>query len=365
MCNYIIRDVYIILFNEFYMQMWGVFMSIIELNNLSKHFKVLNRHEGLGGAIKDLFSRDYKIVKAVDNISMSIDKGEMVGFVGPNGAGKSTTIKMMTGVLEPTSGDIMIDNYLPYRQRRKYVRNIGVVFGQRSQLWWELPVIESFKVLKEIFEIENSVYEKNMGIFNELVNLKSLNNTPVRFLSLGQRMLCDIVAAFLHNPKIIFLDEPTIGLDVSIKNKIRSVIKELNTINKTTILLTTHDISDLEILCKRIIIIDKGSILFDGTTQKVNSIFGSYRVLKMELPDQGESTLKDFTQKINEKFMSAKPMEIERQDEAWVSITVNVEEIKPVEVLNYLMTLYPLRDIKVEDIPTEKVIREIYEGGLI
>lgn len=340
-------------------------MSIIELNNLSKHFKVLNRHEGLGGAIKDLFSKDYKTVKAVDNISMSIDEGEMVGFVGPNGAGKSTTIKMMTGVLEPTSGDIMIDNYIPYRQRKKYVRNIGVVFGQRSQLWWELPVIESFKLLKEIFEIDDKVYEHNIGLFNELVNLKSLNNTPVRFLSLGQRMLCDIVAAFLHNPKIIFLDEPTIGLDVSIKSKIRNLIKQLNSLNKTTILLTTHDISDLEILCKRIIIIDKGSILFDGSTQKVNSLFGSYRVLKIELPDNDDISFNEFAQNLKDKFAGQKPLEVELQEGRWVNITVNVDEIKLMDVLNYLMTLYPLRDIKVEEIATEKVIREIYEGGLV
>lgn len=339
-------------------------MSIIEINNLSKHFKVLNRHEGFGGAVKDLFSRDYKTVKAVDNISMSIDKGEMVGFVGPNGAGKSTTIKMMTGVLEPTSGNILINNYIPYRQRKKYVRNIGVVFGQRSQLWWELPAIESFKLLKEIFEIEDSVYEKNMGLFNELVDLKSLYSTPVRFMSLGQRMLCDIVAAFLHNPKIIFLDEPTIGLDVSIKNKIRGVIKELNTLNQTTILLTTHDISDLEILCKRIIIIDKGSILFDGNIQKVNSIFGSYRVLKLELSNQSSSAVDDFTKKLNDKFRCQKPIEVEKQDDDWVNITINVDEVELVDVLNFVMAIFPLRDIRVEEIPTEKIIREIYEGGL-
>lgn len=339
-------------------------MSIIEISNLSKHFKVLNRHEGFAGAVKDLFSRDYRTVKAVDNISMNIDKGEMVGFVGPNGAGKSTTIKMMTGVLEPTSGKLLIDNYIPFKQRKKYVRNIGVVFGQRSQLWWELPAIESFKLIKEIYEIEDSVYEKNMGVFNELVNLKSLYSTPVRFMSLGQRMLCDIVAAFLHNPKIIFLDEPTIGLDVSIKNKIRSVVKELNTLNQTTILLTTHDISDLEILCKRIIIIDKGTILFDGNIQKVNSIFGSYRVLKIELSNQDENAVDDFTKKLNERFRCPKPIEVERQEEGWVSITINVDEVKLVDMLNYVMTLFPLRDLKVEEIPTEMIIRKIYEGGL-
>ena len=270
------------------------------------------------------------MVKAVDNISMSIDKGEMVGFVGPNGAGKSTTIKMMTGVLEPTSGSITIDNFVPYKQRMKYVRNIGVVFGQRTQLWWDLPVIESFKILKEIYEIDDSTYNANMGLFNELVGLDSLHNTPVRFLSLGQRMLCDIVAAFLHNPKIIFLDEPTIGLDVSVKNKIRGVIKELNARNKTTILLTTHDISDLEILCKRIIIIDKGSIIFDGDIQKVNSLFGSYRVLKLKI--SGQFDLKELSNKIGSNFNCRKPPEIEPTEDGWINITINLDEIKLVDI---------------------------------
>ena len=346
----------------FYSILWGGYLSIIEINNLSKHFKILNRHQGFKGAVKDLFSKDYKIVKAVDNISMSIDKGEMVGFVGPNGAGKSTTIKMMTGVLEPTSGDILIDNYVPYKQRMKYVRNIGVVFGQRTQLWWELPVIESFKILKEIFEVDDNTYKNNMGIFNELAGLSELYTTPVRFLSLGQRMLCDIVASFLHNPKIIFLDEPTIGLDVSVKNKIRNVIKELNSTNKTTILLTTHDINDLEILCKRIIIIDKGSIIFDDDIQKVNNMFGVYRVLKLELSDQ--SALSSLSEKLNSNFKCSKPLEIERDEDNWVNITVNLDEVKVMDVLNFLLTLFPLKDIKVEEIPTEKVIREIYEGGL-
>lgn len=337
-------------------------MAIIEIKNLCKHFKVLNRQQGLIGSVKDLFSRDYRTVKAVDDISMSINKGEMVGFVGPNGAGKSTTIKMMTGVLEPTSGSIMIDNFIPYKQRMKYVRNIGIVFGQRSQLWWELPVIESFNILKEIFNVDDNTFKKNMGIFNELVDLSSLYSTPVRFLSLGQRMLCDIVASFLHNPKIIFLDEPTIGLDVSVKNKIRNVIKELNSMNGTTILLTTHDISDLEILCKRIIIIDKGSIIFDGDFQKVNNMFGVYRVIRLELSDP--NAIEMLSKKINENFKPQKPLDIETNEDGWVSITVNLDEIKLIDILNYLLTLFPLKDIRVEEVPTEKVIRKIYEGGL-
>lgn len=335
-------------------------MSIIDINNLSKHFKVLNRHEGLTGAVKDLFSKDYKTVKAVDNISMKIEQGETVGFVGPNGAGKSTTIKMMTGVLEPTEGQIMINGFVPYKSRRKYVQNIGVVFGQRTQLWWELPVIESFKILKEIYRIDQKVYNENMATFDELVNLKDLYMTPVRFLSLGQRMLCDIAASFLHNPKIIFLDEPTIGLDVSIKGKIRTVIKGLNEQRKTTILLTTHDISDIEALCKRIIIIDKGNIIYDGSIQTINKMFGAYRTLKIDLHEPKDN----IEEEINKAFTFKTPLPVERHEDGWLSITINQDEVPLLNVLNHVMSSFPVKDIKVEEIETETIIRKIYEGEM-
>ena len=194
------------------------------LQDVSKHFRLLNRREGLKGSIQDLFSRNYKVVKAVDGIGFTIQQGELVGFIGPNGAGKSTTIKMLSGVLEPTSGVISVDGVVPYRQRRKHAQNIGIVFGQRTQLWWDLAVIESFKLLKEIYGIDTAAYQRNLGIFNDIVNLKELYGTPVRSLSLGQRMLCDIAASFIHDPRIIFLDEPTIGLDVDIRSKVRSII---------------------------------------------------------------------------------------------------------------------------------------------
>ncbi|WP_010248056.1 ABC transporter ATP-binding protein [Acetivibrio cellulolyticus] len=335
-------------------------MNIIQINNLTKHFKVLNRHEGLLGAAKDLFSQDYKIVKAVDGISMQIAEGETIGFVGPNGAGKSTTIKMMTGVLEPSGGEININGYIPYKERKKYVQNIGVVFGQRTQLWWELPVIESFKILKEIYRIDKKVYDENMATFDELVNLKSLYTTPVRFMSLGQRMLCDIAASFLHNPKIIFLDEPTIGLDVSIKSKIRTVIKGLNEQKNTTILLTTHDISDIEALCKRIIIIDKGSIIYDDELSEINKMFGAYRTLKIDMgiPPQ------DLEEKIRAAFPCKSPIHVEKQDDGWLSVTINQDEVTLMNVLNFVMSNYPVKDVKIEEIKTESIIKKIYEGEL-
>ena len=237
---------------------------IITLKNVSKEFKVLNRHEGLKGSVKDLFSRDYKIVKAVNDISMEIMPGEICGYLGPNGAGKSTTIKMMTGVLEPTSGEIVVNGRVPYKDRTENAQNIGVVFGQRSQLWWSLPLIESFKLLKDIYQIEDKQYKDMMELYESLVDIKSLYTKPVRQMSLGQRTLSDILAAFLHNPGVVFLDEPTIGLDVSMKSKIRDLIKALNQEKNTTVILTTHDIKDVEELCDRIILIDKGKILYDG-----------------------------------------------------------------------------------------------------
>ncbi|HYH03860.1 MAG TPA: ATP-binding cassette domain-containing protein [Bacillota bacterium] len=340
-------------------------MAVIQLRNLSKCFKVLNRREGMIGALKDLVSQDYRFVKAVDGITMDIAKNEIVGFLGPNGAGKSTTIKMMTGVLEPTAGEIRVNGNVPYRNRIKNANNIGVVFGQRSQLWWELPVIESFKILKEIYRMDPKSYDTNMGIFNELVDLKRLYSTPVRYLSLGQRMLCDIVAAFLHNPQVIFLDEPTIGLDVVIKNKIRNLIKDLNHRRGATILLTTHDISDIEALCKRIVIIDRGHIIYDGDTGRVNRLFGAYRTLKVifnQNPDELQF-LDTLQEKLAARFVCEHAIQVEQEAE-WVNFTIYQDEVKLMEIINYLDNEFSIKDFKIEEIKMENVIRKIYEGAL-
>src|SRR5512139_3961496 len=210
-------------------------MSLIHIQNLTKQFKILNRREGLGGAFRDLFSGDYRTVDAVDGISFDIEQGEIVGYIGPNGAGKSTTIKMMTGILKPTAGRILVQDQPPYANRIRQAQIMGVVFGQRTQLWWDLPVIESFKILKEIYKVDQRTFDRHMSMFNDLVGLNTLYGQQVRTLSLGQRMLCDITASFLHNPQVVFLDEPTIGLDISIKARIPSVIKELNQERNTTI----------------------------------------------------------------------------------------------------------------------------------
>lgn len=330
--------------------------DIIEIKNITKEFKVLNRREGLKGSIRDLFSRDYKIVRAVDNISMSIQQGEIVGYLGPNGAGKSTTIKMMTGILEPTGGEILVDGSVPYKNRSKNAQNIGVVFGQRSQLWWALPLVESFKILKDIYGVSDEDYEKMLSLYKSLVDIEPLLHKPVRQMSLGQRTLSDILAAFLHNPKIVFLDEPTIGLDVSMKAKIRTLIHALNKEKNTTVILTTHDMGDVDALCQRIVIIDKGRMLYDNDIEHLKSFFGSYRTLKIRTDSAPEATAEKIGKELPDFSVSA--------DNEWISILVDEEKSKVMEVLNSLQQSYEIRDMKLEEISTEEVIKKIYEEGV-
>lgn len=337
-------------------------MSVIKIDNLKKSFKVLNRREGLKGAFMDLFSRDYNEVKAVDDISLNIKEGEIVGYLGPNGAGKSTTIKMMTGVLEPTAGDMTVNGNIPYKNRKRHAENIGVVFGQRTQLWWALPVIESFKILKEIYKVSDKDFEETMELFDNLVNISSLYSKPVRQMSLGQRTLCDILASFLHNPKVVFLDEPTIGLDVAIKEKIRYLIKELNRTRKTTIILTTHDISDVEALCHRVIIIDKGKLIYDDDFENLKQMFGSYRTLKVNVDSSDESYKEEYIEALKQEYQNIKSLNINEEDSRWLKIIIDQEEVELLNILNYSMSNWKIKDIQVEEVQTESVIRKIYEG---
>lgn len=330
--------------------------KIIEIKNVTKEFKVLNRREGLKGSLKDLFSRDYKIVRAVDNVTMSIEQGEIVGYLGPNGAGKSTTIKMMTGVLEPTSGEILVDGNIPYKNRAKNAENIGVVFGQRSQLWWALPLIESFKLLRDIYQIPQENYEKMLELYQSLVDIEPILHKPVRQMSLGQRTLSDILAAFLHDPKIVFLDEPTIGLDVSMKAKIRTLIHELNKQRNTTVILTTHDMGDVDALCRRIVIIDKGKMLYNNDIEHLKGFFGSYRTLKIRLDGDLEQWAQQLQQELPEFSVSA--------DEEWISVLVDEEKQKVIDVLSGLQKKYRIKDMQLEEISTEEVIKKIYEEGV-
>jgi len=329
---------------------------IIEIQNVTKEFKVLNRREGLKGSLRDLFSRDYKIVRAVDKVSMDIDQGEIVGYLGPNGAGKSTTIKMMTGVLEPSSGEILVNGAAPYKNRTRNAQEIGVVFGQRSQLWWALPLVESFKILKDIYQIDDKQYSDMMDLYRSLVDIEPLLHKPVRQMSLGQRTLSDILAAFLHDPKIVFLDEPTIGLDVSMKAKIRTLIHALNKEKNTTVILTTHDMGDVDALCRRIVIIDKGKMLYDNDIAHLKGFFGSYRTLKIRTAGQLSETAGMIEKDLPDFTVSS--------DDEWISILVDEDKKKVIDVLAGLQSSYDIKDMQLEEISTEEVIKKIYEEGV-
>ena len=339
-------------------------MSLIHIKDLTKHFKILNRREGLSGAFRDLFSGNYRTVEAVAGVSFDIEAGEIVGYIGPNGAGKSTTIKMMTGILKPTGGTLQVNGLVPYDNRIRQAQIMGVVFGQRTQLWWDLPVIESFKILKEIYKVDQKMFDRHMDMFNELVGLKALYSQQVRTLSLGQRMLCDISASFLHNPQVVFLDEPTIGLDISIKAKIRSVIKKLNREHNTTIILTTHDLGDVEALCQRIIIIDKGKILYDGDIKRVHALFGAYRTLKLQIDDFTAATLQTLTGKLTEKFGAEHGITVAEIEESWTDVTIDQARTPLSDVLNFVMSNFGVDDVRIVEISMENVVRKVYDGAL-
>jgi len=340
-------------------------MSLIHIQNLSKHFKILNRREGIGGAFRDLFSGSYRTVEAVAGISFDIEAGEIVGYIGPNGAGKSTTIKMMTGILKPTDGIIQVNGLAPYDNRIRQAQIMGVVFGQRTQLWWDLPVIESFKILKEIYKVDQKMFDRHMNMFNDLVGLKELYSQQVRTLSLGQRMLCDITASFLHNPEVVFLDEPTIGLDISVKAKIRSIIQELNRERNTTIILTTHDLGDVEALCNRIIIIDKGKILYDGEAKQVNTLFGAYRTLKLQINDFNETTLQTLKDKLTGRFGAEHGITVAETEESWTDVTIDQERTPLSDVLSFVMSKFKVFDVRIVEISMENVVRKVYDGALV
>lgn len=308
-------------------------MQMIEVNGIKKYYKVAKRDKGITSSVKHLFHRNYQVKKAVDDISFSIKKGEIVGFIGPNGAGKSTTIKMLSGILYPDEGKLQINGYIPYKQRKQYVKNIGVVFGQKSQLHWDLPLIESFELMKYIYKIPQDLYEENLEKFTKLLDMENFINQPVRQLSLGQRMRGDIVAALLHSPEIVFFDEPTIGLDVVAKEKIREFIKYMNETEQTTIIFTTHDMQDIEKVCDRLIIIDEGKKIYDGTIDGIKNKYANSKTIEILL-ENGEKEVKTFD--INKTPMN--------------------------EVMEGLFSKYHIKDISICEPEIDGIIRDIYEG---
>ncbi len=333
-------------------------MSFIEVRNLRKEFRVFTRREGVAGAFKDLFHRDYRTLAAVDGISLSIDRGEFVGYIGPNGAGKSTTIKMMTGILMPSSGEIIADGFRPYADRTRYTKRIGAVFGQRTQLWWDIAVIESFKLLRRIYDVAQSDFDTRLRMFNELLGLDELLHTPVRKLSLGQRMRCDIAASLLHHPPILFLDEPTIGLDVVAKAAIREFLKEINQTLKTTILLTTHDLSDIEELCRRIVIIDHGRILYEGSLGDLRERLGRFNQVSVHLQDRHDA------QKLDLALGDGNGIRRERLDELTYRVQYNRSVVSSTDIVRRIVNEVPVRDIFIEEEPIEEIIKTIYSEGL-
>ena len=326
--------------------------QIISVANLKKHFQVAQRQRGTLGALRGLFSRATKTVKAVDGVTFEIRAGELVGYLGPNGAGKSTTLKMLTGLLVPTSGDLRVDGRIPWRERQAYVGQIGAVFGHRTTLWWDLPVIESLDLIKFIYKIPEDRYWRNLTEFRRLLELDEFIQRPVRSLSLGERMRADLCAALLHDPKLVFLDEPTIGLDVVAKERIRQFIQHVNRQRMATVLLTTHDMSDVEKLCERVIIIDHGLLLYDGSLARLKERFGGSRRLVVQFAERYPVV----------EVAGARLVE---QDEEQAVFEFERDVTAASDLITRLAARYTIRDLEVREPEIEATIRRIYEERLL
>lgn len=333
---------------------------MIYVENLRKEFKKTIKEPGLKGSVKSLFKPKTEIITAVDGITFEVPKGEILGFIGPNGAGKSTVIKMLTGILTPTSGYCEINGQIPHKNRKKYVKEIGVVFGQRTQLWWDLALRETYAVLKEIYEVPDKAYKERMAFLNEVLDLDSFITSPVRTLSLGQRMRADIAASMLHNPKVLFLDEPTIGLDVVVKDNIRKAIRKINAEEGTTVILTTHDLSDIELLCSRIVMIDKGKIVYNGQIHDLKHKYGQMRELCFELADKADIKRLDYAEEFN---LEGDDITVE-SDGTQITVRFNSQKTSVQDILKYTLNHIDVRDISVKDADIEEIIRRIYKEGV-
>ena len=325
-------------------------MAIIEVKDLVKTYKIIEKEDGLVGYFKNLFKPKYKKFDAVKGINFSIEEGELVGYIGENGAGKSTTIKMLTGLLTPTSGNILVNGIIPNQKRIENNKNIGAVFGQKTQLWWDLPVIESFGLIKKMYKIPENEYKENLKKFTELLDLEDLLSKQVKNLSLGQKMRCEIAATFLHNPKIVYLDEPTIGLDVFVKEKIRKFIKNINIENRTTVILTTHDLKDIEDVCDRIILLDKGQIIYDGEKQKFKDTYGKYVIAELIVKDKKENIL-------------LSRVEILEQYNNKLKIKFSHDETTIVKIMDEISKFCVIEDVHMKEEELEDILKEIYKGA--
>ncbi|MEX2205993.1 MAG: ATP-binding cassette domain-containing protein [Myxococcota bacterium] len=323
---------------------------MIEVLKLEKTFRVARHHRGFLGSFRNLVETDYDVVRAVDGVSFSIAAGEFVGFIGPNGAGKSTTIKMLTGVLEPSGGEVRVGGLSPRRDRIAHTAQIGVVFGQRTQLWWDLPVIESYTLLRHVYKVSDSDFRAQLARLEALLDLRTLLDVPVRKLSLGQRMRCELGAALLHAPRLLFLDEPTIGLDVLAKEAIREFLATENRERGTTILLTTHDLSDIERLCPRMILIDHGHVVYDGAVEAIRREYGSERRLVVDFESAAPAELPD-------------GVDVEERGAARLVLRFRRDRIGPAALIAWLGERAPIADLSLEEPPIERIVAELYRRG--
>ena len=323
-------------------------MSYIVVDGISKTFKVAKRNSGLKSALKSFFKREYVTIDAVKDVSFSIEKGEIVGYIGPNGAGKSTTIKMLCGILLPTSGNIKVGGLNPFQDRKKYVSNIGVVFGQKSQLAWDIPAEDTFDLLRDIYKLDNNKYQKNKEELIKLLDIEEVIKKPVRSLSLGQRMRCEIVASLLHEPKILFLDEPTIGLDAKSKKIVRDFILKINKEKKVTIILTTHDMTDIDKLANRIILIGKGQILYDGSLNKLKSKYGSYKSITINTKERIEN-------------IKLKGLISKKKVDNGYNFVIDSNLITISKFINYISNKYQINDLEIDNENIEDVILKLYQ----
>jgi len=331
-------------------------MALIHVQHLVKQYKTFDRREGLRGAFLDLFNREYKTLRAVDDVSFDIERGEMVGYIGANGAGKSTTIKVLCGILYPSSGEVLVDGRIPWKDREAHVQRIGAVFGQRSQLWWDLAAGESLRLLARIYGVSDADYAARMEEFEHVLKLKDFLKTPARKLSLGQKMRCELAASLIHNPPIMFLDEPTIGLDVNAKQSIREFVKRINRERKVTVILTTHDLRDIEELCSRVMILDKGRVVFDGTVE----------ALKARSLDSAQLTFA-LAKTVEKEW---KPEGLPTQGVTWKSNGTSLTAILSIqapprtEVIRSVLEKYgdQVQDIAIAEPQIEHVVQQIYAG---
>ena len=329
---------------------------MITVTELCKVYQTYNRREGVLGSVRDLISRNYQDLVAVDEITSEIKAGELIGFIGPNGAGKSSTIKMLSGILKPTSGEMDVFGFHPFRERKEYTRQIGVVFGQRTQLWWDIAVRESLNLLGKIYGVPENVYKSRLKNLEEILGLGNLLARPVRKLSLGERMRCDLAASLIHNPKVLFLDEPTIGLDQVAKDAIRNFLRKINKDFKTTIILTTHDLKEIEELCQRIVVLDKGKIIYDGKLSAVKNLPGLTRNVSIDFTKEApiENLIQEFGARVN--FL--------REGERRVTASVDPQLIAPAELVRAILAKHDVADLSITEPEIEQVISKIYRDGV-